>query len=90
MNAHQAHQSAEDLLKSAARNVSDLAQLATHQVEESISKTREKLMEMQGQLAEKTRTCARETDQYVHQHPWNSIAIALGLGFLAGLLLRKD
>jgi ElaB/YqjD/DUF883 family membrane-anchored ribosome-binding protein len=30
------------------------------------------------------------TDEYVREHPWQSIGIAAALGLLAGLLLRKQ
>lgn len=30
-----------------------------------------------------------ETDAYVHQKPWNAVAVAAGIGFLVGLMLRR-
>jgi ElaB/YqjD/DUF883 family membrane-anchored ribosome-binding protein len=35
-------------------------------------------------LAEKTRAAARATDTYVHQNPWEVVAIGAGLGLLVG------
>jgi ElaB/YqjD/DUF883 family membrane-anchored ribosome-binding protein len=40
-------------------------------------------------LAEKTRAAARATDTYVHEKPWESIAMGVGVGLLLGLLLAR-
>ena len=39
--------------------------------------------------AEKTRAAARATDAYVHEKPWESIAMGVGVGLLLGLLLAR-
>lgn len=80
---------AEDLLKSTARNVSELASMATHQIGATVNRGKSKLGEMQAALADKTTQCARQTDQYVHDSPWQAIGIAAGLGLIIGLLIRR-
>jgi ElaB/YqjD/DUF883 family membrane-anchored ribosome-binding protein len=39
--------------------------------------------------AEKARAVARATDTYVHEKPWESIAMGVGVGLLLGLLLAR-
>lgn len=82
-------QSADELLKSTARNVSELATMATHQLEESVSRGKMKLQEMQSLLTDRTKDYARTTDRYIHQNPWNAIGIAAGIGLIIGLLIRR-
>lgn len=85
----QEKQSTEELLKATVRNVGELASIASQQLEETVTKGKAKLTEMQTVVAEKTRECARNTDEYVHQNPWKAVGIAAGAGFLIGLLLRR-
>ena len=80
---------AEELLKSTARNVTELASLATHQLEEGVHRGKLKLQEMQSLLKDRTRNCANTTDRYIHDHPWNAIGMAAGIGLIIGLLLRR-
>lgn len=80
---------AEELLKAAAQDVSELALLATHQLEDSIHRGRTKLQQMQSILVEKGRDYAQTTDQYVHQRTWNAMALAAGIGFALGMLIRR-
>ena len=82
-------QSAEELLKAAAHNVSELASLATHQLEDTVSRGKTKLKEMQTMLSDKSRDYAQTTDQYVHDRTWSAIGFAAGLGFIVGLLIRR-
>lgn len=89
MNTDETKQSAEELLKSTARNVTELASIATHQLEESLNRSRTKIKEMQAILSDRTREYAQETDRFIHDKPWNAIGIAAGIGLLIGLLIRR-
>jgi ElaB/YqjD/DUF883 family membrane-anchored ribosome-binding protein len=80
---------AEELLKSTARNVSELASMATHQLGESVNRSKMKLTEMQALLAEKTKEYAQQTDDYVQENPWKAIGIAAGAGLILGLLISR-
>jgi ElaB/YqjD/DUF883 family membrane-anchored ribosome-binding protein len=80
---------AEELLKATARNVSELAQMATHQIESTFSTSTERLAEMQEAVAEKARECLHETDTFVREHPWKAVGWAAGAGLILGLLLRR-
>jgi ElaB/YqjD/DUF883 family membrane-anchored ribosome-binding protein len=82
--------SAEQLLKDTARNVTELASIATHQLEDSLSRSKAKLQEMQSILSDKSKIYARETDRYIHENPWNAIGIAAGAGLIIGLLIRRS
>jgi ElaB/YqjD/DUF883 family membrane-anchored ribosome-binding protein len=81
--------SAEELLKSTARNVSELASMATHQLGESVNRGKTKLNEMQVLLTDKTKEYARHTDHYVQENPWRAVGIAAGAGLIIGLLISR-
>lgn len=62
---------------------------ARKQLEETLDAAREQVAEVHRALAEKTRVAARATDTYVHEKPWESIAMSAGVGFLLGLLVSR-
>ena len=40
-------------------------------------------------LEQRLNVRARQVDGYVHEHPWQSVAVAGGLGLLVGLILGR-
>lgn len=47
------------------------------------------ILENQAALLEKTKKAACAADEYVHEHPWKSIAGFVALGAVIGLLLNR-
>jgi ElaB/YqjD/DUF883 family membrane-anchored ribosome-binding protein len=47
------------------------------------------LLQSQAVLLEKTKKAACAADEYVHEHPWKSIAGFVALGAVIGLLLNR-
>ena len=45
--------------------------------------------EIYGQAREKAAECARVTDEAVHEHPYQAIGIAFGVGALIGYLAAR-
>ena len=83
----------EQLLKSVAAAGGDKSQELRASVEHKLKAARERLQQLEESALERTRAAARKTDQYVHGHPWESIAISAGLaavvGIVVGLLLNR-
>ena len=48
-----------------------------------------KLREIQTAAKETTASAAKATDDWVHVHPWSAMGIAVGVGFLVGLLAGR-
>ena len=80
---------AEDMLKRAANETGDKAKDLRAQVEAKLLAAKLQLQELQGLAADRAKEAARATDDYVHDHPWQVVGIAAGIGFLAGLLMNR-
>ncbi|MCI0534172.1 MAG: hypothetical protein L0Z50_02975 [Verrucomicrobiales bacterium] len=61
----------------------------SEQIEEGIRRGKFTLAELEEMLIDKTKTAARTTDEYVHENPWTSLAIAGGIGLIIGWLLAR-
>jgi len=80
---------AEDMLKRAANETGDKAKDLRAQVEAKLLAAKLQLQELQGVASDRAKEAARATDDYVHDHPWQVIGVAAGIGFLAGLLMNR-
>ena len=56
-------------------------------VEQNLRLAKERLNEFQDAAVQRTRAAAKATDEYVHTNPWQSIAIAAGLGAIIGIVV---
>lgn len=50
----------------------------------------ERVQQMYGVARDKVAQGARETDRVIRSHPYESLAIALGIGVLLGALIRRS
>ena len=80
---------AEEMLKRAATETGEKARDLRSQVETKLLQAKLRLEELQGQALDQTKAAARATDDYVHDHPWQSIGIAAVIGVCLGLLLNR-
>ena len=80
---------AEDMLKRAANETGERAKDMRAQVEAKLLAAKLQLQELQGLAADRAKEAARATDDYVHDHPWQVIGIAAGIGFVVGLLMNR-
>lgn len=82
-------QDAEALLKATANQGGEkLAELRA-KAEESLRVARARMAQAQEALILKTKQAAKATDVYVHEHPWQAIGVAAGLGLLIGWLMGR-
>ena len=83
-------------LKRVVRDSEELLHDSTDAVSDKAQKMRERLAngvqlakEASARLQEKTKNAARATDTAIREHPYQSLAIALGAGLLIGVLLGR-
>jgi ElaB/YqjD/DUF883 family membrane-anchored ribosome-binding protein len=79
----------EELLKATAGQAGEKIAVARERIQASLAVYKDKLMDAEQALREKTKEAARATDEYVHDHPWQAVGVAAGIGFLLGLLVSR-
>lgn len=80
---------AEELLKATAAQTGDKAAEVRAKINDSLQRAKIRLEEAEEAVVERTKAVARATDNYVHEHPWQAVGIAAGVGFLLGLLVGR-
>jgi ElaB/YqjD/DUF883 family membrane-anchored ribosome-binding protein len=80
---------AEDMLKRAANETGEKARDLRSQVEAKLLTAKLRMQELEGQAVDRAKEAARATDDYVHEHPWQSIGIAAAIGVLIGLMMNR-
>lgn len=79
----------EDLLKATARDMSDAAQQARTRLTAALEKARTTCAEWQEQGLAVAKEAARTTDATIRSHPYESMAVAFGVGVLIGALWKS-
>ena len=80
---------AEELLKATADQTGDKIDKVRARARENINNARHKLDELEDDVAQRARAAYKATDQLVHDNPWQTAAVAAGVGLLLGLLLGR-
>jgi ElaB/YqjD/DUF883 family membrane-anchored ribosome-binding protein len=80
---------AEELLKATAAQTGDKATEMREKVTEHLKRAKFRLQEEQEKMLTRTKEVAGATDDYVHEHPWEAVGVAAGVGILLGLLISR-
>lgn len=80
---------AETLLKQAASSSGEKAAELRERGMGMLRQAKEKAQDLQDAVVHKSKAAARATDDYVHDHPWQAVGVAAGVGLLIGLLLNR-
>ena len=78
-------ESAEKLLHSAAGEIGDTRDTAREKLREASDYMRA----IERELLSEAKAKARAANDYVHDNPWKSIAIASGIALVVGMLLGR-
>lgn len=83
----------EDLVKAMASAGGEKATALRGDLERKLKSARERLVEMERKAVDRTREVVKETDHYVHDHPWQAIAVGAAvagvIGIALGLMLNR-
>lgn len=86
----------QTLIADTERLMHHTKEVAGAQAEELRLKINENITRAKGMLKDRENICRDQskaaleaTEEYVHLHPWQSIGIAAGVGFLLGLISRR-
>jgi ElaB/YqjD/DUF883 family membrane-anchored ribosome-binding protein len=80
---------AEALLRHAVRDTGEGYDEARSRLERSLKTARAELEGVEHALLDNARRAKEATDEYVHQHPWQSMGIGAGVGLLLGMLISR-
>ncbi len=80
---------AEDLLKMTADEVGEAAVSLRERLQDRLSEARHRLLTLQSAVTDNARAAGRAADDYVHDHPWQAVAIGAGVGVLIGMLISR-
>ena len=80
---------AEELLRATASQAGEKVAAARERITGHLAAAKERLEDAEALMIEKTKAAAHATDEYVHDHPWNAVGIAAGVGFLIGVLISR-
>lgn len=80
---------AEELLKMTADEMGEAAVGLRERLQDRLSQARQRLLTLQSTVTDNAKAAGRAADDYVHEHPWQSVAIGAGVGMLLGLLIAR-
>ncbi|MBI4025841.1 MAG: DUF883 domain-containing protein [Verrucomicrobia bacterium] len=79
----------EVLLGATKDHLGERAKEAREKFERGMKAARERMGEIQKQSVEGAKVAAKATDQFVHDHPWQSVGIAFAVGALIGVIIGR-
>ena len=77
---------AEELLKVTANETGGKIGAVRERAEANLREARRKLNELENDLINQGKAAVKATNELVHENPWQSVAIAGGIGLLIGML----
>lgn len=80
---------AEELLKLTAGQAGEKLGDVRERLADKLAAIKTRMEDLEDVVVAKTKAAARATDDYVHDHPWKSVGVAAGVGFLLGLLIGR-
>ena len=80
---------AETLLRATADDASDKAKDARARLSAAVEKAKTTYADLQERSIETAKEAVKKADDTVRAHPYESIAVAFGVGLLLGALLRR-
>jgi ElaB/YqjD/DUF883 family membrane-anchored ribosome-binding protein len=79
----------EDLITSMTSLTGEDLARAKARLSERVSAAKESIAEVSDEVVHRARKTARDTNHYVHEHPWQAVGIGAALGLLIGVLVAR-
>ncbi|MFA6016156.1 MAG: DUF883 family protein [Gallionellaceae bacterium] len=80
---------AEDLLQATSSQAGENASAARARIQKSLRVVKDRLIDTETEVLERTRQAAKVTDLYVHENPWKAIGISACVGAIVGMLIAR-
>ena len=82
-------QDSEDLVKATAEELGEKTQEARKRVTQALDQAKRSCNELEDRTWARAKQKGKEADEYIHQHPYKTMASAFGIGLFLGLLLNR-
>ncbi|HEY4128358.1 MAG TPA: DUF883 family protein [Gammaproteobacteria bacterium] len=79
----------EELLGATAAQGGEKVAVMRERMNDRLADAKQRLISVQKSVVDRTRAGAKATDDYVRTNPWQSVAIAGGVGLLLGFVLTR-
>jgi len=80
---------AEDILRATAGVAGEKMADLQVRISERLRDAKLRLEDAEVALVDKTKACARATDDFVNDKPWQAVGIAAGVGLLLGIIIGR-
>ena len=80
----------ETVLGEVKNDLGDKAASVRARLERNLEAAKERLAEIEDDLKDQATAAAKVADEYVHENPWQSAGVALGVGFVLGVLISRS
>ena len=80
---------AEELLRLTAGQAGDKAAELRMRMQARMEQAKADLASAQDAAMDSAKDASRAADVYVHENPWQAVAVAAGLGFLLGIVVSR-
>lgn len=80
---------AEEILKSTADVAGEKMANIRSKIETRLKDAKVRLEDAEAALVDKTKACARATDDFVHDQPWKAVGVAAVVGLALGVLIGR-
>lgn len=79
----------ETVLDEVKGDLGDKASAVRDRLERNLEAAKERLAEIEDDLKDQASAAAKAADEYVRENPWQSAGVALGVGFVLGVLISR-
>lgn len=79
----------EELLRATAGAAGDKVGELRERIGLRLRDAKERLVDLEVAVVDKTKAAARATDDFVHEEPWKAVGVAAALGLALGVLIGR-
>ena len=79
----------EELLRATAGAAGDKVGDLRERLAVRLRDTKERIVDLEVALVEKSKAAARATDDFVHEEPWKAVGVAAAVGLALGVLIGR-
>ena len=79
----------EELLRATAGAAGDKVGELRERLGVRLRDAKERVLDLEAAVVDKTKAAARATDDFVHEQPWKAVGVAAALGLALGVLIGR-